>query len=451
MIFNTIKPINEVYFGKTPEILAIEKQLDIFRSKYIGQTLLIRPDINSDKDLLKFNRMIEDYFGFEVFSLHITKSSMRNAWTIAVSSRYDVLTTHRNLVSSKNGFKYNKDAGYAGIVNIYTAMIFNKEFTTSEIMAIIMHEIGHNFFLAINNNYIGYELIYKITSILELFIKAILVAINSDEDAVSIGFTIKLLIRLGLLNNKTLSIYEKMEKAVRTNVPEFLYVTDLLDSAISIMKDAKFTITQMIKRLTLGFGMYVTLPIGIIASILLNNPFTSKFKYNNEQFSDNFVTMYGYSDDLISILDKLSDSKTDTNIFTKTFDDIPILSDIYYLNENVISIIYGLFDEHPTELMRCKSQIDMLKRELEKNDLDPKMKRKIQYDLDMLEIRIKEIINLNKAIEDKQYVKRAYYAFLYNNSNSKDLKDIILQDNKKFEKYDKMYTAKQTVQKVRRK
>ena len=52
--------------------------------------------------------MIEDYFGFEVFSLHITKSSMRNAWTIAVSSRYDVLTPHRNLVSSKNGFKYNK-------------------------------------------------------------------------------------------------------------------------------------------------------------------------------------------------------------------------------------------------------------------------------------------------------------------------------------------------------
>ncbi len=63
----------------------------------------------------------------------------------------------------------------------------------------------------------------------------------------------------------------------------------------------------------------------------------------------------------------------------------------------------------------------------------------------------KDLLKLNKAIEDKQYVKRAYYAFLYNNSNSKDLKDIISQDNKKFEKYDKIYTAKQTVQKVRRK
>ena len=449
MIFNTIKPINEVYFGKTPEILAIEKQLDIFRSKYIGQTLLIRPDINSDKDLLKFNRMIEDYFGFEVFSLHITKSSIRNAWTIAVCSRYDVLASHKNLVSSKNGFKYNKDAGYAGIVNIYTAVIFNKEFTTSEVMAVIMHEIGHNFFLAVNNNYIGYELIYRITCILELFIKAILISDDSNDAASRL--VTELLVRLGLLNNKTLSIYEKMEKAVRTNVPGFLYVIDLLDSAISVMDDAKFTISEMIRRLTLGFNMYISLPIGIIASILLSNPFTSKLKYNNEQFSDNFATMYGYSDDLISALGKLSDSKSDTNIFTKTFDNVPILSNIYYLNENIISIIYGLFDEHPTELMRCKAQIDMLKRELEKNDLDPKMKRKIQYDLDVLEIRIKELIELNKAIKDKQYVKRAYYAFLYNNSNSKDLKDIILQDNKKFEKYDKMYTAKQTVQKVRRK
>ena len=32
---NNLQAINEVYFGKTKEILAIEKQLDLVRNKYM--------------------------------------------------------------------------------------------------------------------------------------------------------------------------------------------------------------------------------------------------------------------------------------------------------------------------------------------------------------------------------------------------------------------------------
>ena len=39
MIFDN-KAIDEAYFGKTPETLAIEKQLHIFRNKYIGSYLM---------------------------------------------------------------------------------------------------------------------------------------------------------------------------------------------------------------------------------------------------------------------------------------------------------------------------------------------------------------------------------------------------------------------------
>lgn len=73
MIFNNpnIKQqaVNEVYFGKTPELIAIENQLDIFRNKYIGKYIDFKS--NNDPDLLKFNRMIEDFFGFGCFNLYI--------------------------------------------------------------------------------------------------------------------------------------------------------------------------------------------------------------------------------------------------------------------------------------------------------------------------------------------------------------------------------------------
>ena len=61
--------LNEVYIGKTPELLAIEHQLDIIRQRYMGK--YHNPKINSDPDLIKFNRMIEDYFGFGCFALQI--------------------------------------------------------------------------------------------------------------------------------------------------------------------------------------------------------------------------------------------------------------------------------------------------------------------------------------------------------------------------------------------
>lgn len=58
---NNLQAINEVYFGKTKEILAIEKQLDLVRNKYMNR-YLTNVFVNNDQDLLKLNRMIEDYF-----------------------------------------------------------------------------------------------------------------------------------------------------------------------------------------------------------------------------------------------------------------------------------------------------------------------------------------------------------------------------------------------------
>ena len=52
-----LKVLNEVYFGKTPEMKKIENQLDKFRQKYMG--CIFSPKFNSDKDLLQFNRRQE--------------------------------------------------------------------------------------------------------------------------------------------------------------------------------------------------------------------------------------------------------------------------------------------------------------------------------------------------------------------------------------------------------
>ena len=89
MVFNNpnIKQqaVNEVYFGKTPELIAIENQLDIFRNKYMNR-YVFNMSVNSDSDLLKFDRMMEDFFGFGCFTLHIHNQAACTAFTFTFSS-----------------------------------------------------------------------------------------------------------------------------------------------------------------------------------------------------------------------------------------------------------------------------------------------------------------------------------------------------------------------------
>ena len=108
-INNLKTPINEVYFGKQKELLAMEKQLDIFRRKYMGR-FVANPLVNNDSDLLKFNRMVEDFFGFGCFAFTVINIPIANAMTLPIDYRYDVISTRANLIANPKTFKFAKEA-----------------------------------------------------------------------------------------------------------------------------------------------------------------------------------------------------------------------------------------------------------------------------------------------------------------------------------------------------
>ena len=61
--------LNEVYFGREA-VAPILKQLTKFRSKLANKT--VTSTTNIDPDLLKFNRLCENIFGFNTFSIYIS-------------------------------------------------------------------------------------------------------------------------------------------------------------------------------------------------------------------------------------------------------------------------------------------------------------------------------------------------------------------------------------------
>ena len=87
-----LSPMNEAYFGKSPELLAIEKKIGEVRNEYDSDHL----SVNSSKELRDLSRMIADFFGFKEFYLAVDMTGNFNAYTYPIS----------NMIGAGNPKKY---------------------------------------------------------------------------------------------------------------------------------------------------------------------------------------------------------------------------------------------------------------------------------------------------------------------------------------------------------
>ena len=85
----------------------------------------------------------------------------------------------------------------------------------------------------------------------------------------------------------------------------------------------------------------------------------------------------------------------------------------------------------------------MLKRELSKSDLDPKMKKVIQSDIEACQKQIQILTDINKSLDNKDILRNIWHNILYRNFGCKTIKDLA-DDKKKFDRYDKVYYGKLT-------
>lgn len=433
MVLN-IEPINEVYFGKTPELQKIENQLGKFRSKYMEQYINC-PHCNNDPDLIKFNRMMEDQFGFGCFCLHILNRTKINAFTVSIDKVFDNYSYQKNLIADKKTFKYNKKAGYSCMLWMYTGMIFNPDFSTEEVMALIMHEVGHNFNVAINGFTGVLSRLYCIAEVLQLVYS---VCSSIENTMIVGGVSITALLAT---NSKFREAYSRIDRFCRENNLVIADIFNYVEYTITLFLEAKGTINNILDLVTLGlFALIKEVPKQVKKSVI--DPFTWIFlpeKLNNEKTADNFATMYGYGPALSTALNKMNGS---VSAIDNGFDKIPILSNIYSINNSITTLILMSYDEHPDNISRIQDQLNMLKREAAKEDLDPKMRKVIIADAAACEKEIQKMIKLEDGIKDKEFVTKVWDKFVYDHLQSRRLKDIIFAQRNKFEVYDKVYNDK---------
>ena len=419
---NQNKTINEAYFGETKEIKEMLKCINSFRRKHMGN-YYFNGNLSVDPDILKFNRLVEDFWGFHRFALILKPGIEMNAMTMPLGYRLDYSSKRNN--NSKRGFKYNKEDGYTTIVWIYSGLILNDIFTDREVLAILLHEIGHNFEATIDSLASVYYNVSKILLLPSILLNLIIMP--------SQGFG---------MHNKSYEWYINTIEEMKKKKSPFTEILSSIDSIKSITGRVFYNINIIALLLN---------PLAVISSTastmarqlqqLITN-LHMQFKLilygqKGEIISDAFASMYGFESDLVTGFNKIENNAAGNDILAMINKD-PIFGLYAWMLLTPQILIQRVFDEHPSNAHRYRQQLIFLRREIEKEDIDPKLKRELEIRMDVLEKNIDNALKINEdyygTAINKTLSKINYYCI----SNGLGGK---YNDNKMMKLYDKIDKA----------
>lgn len=405
--------INEAYFGKTKDVLAIEKAISGFRKKYLHKNDWDRYEmdekINMDPDIHKINKAFEDAFGFAVCDFCVGFEVRYNAFTLPISNNFDV-DDRKALIRTPTGYKFDKKADFAILIRCWYGLFASTKFTDAEITAILLHEVGHNFSGAVNNR-IGImqsinKSIHLVVSVLGLLILCPIpyMVFSNDFHKWFIDFKRKLVKENPNLAKLIETI--RLWKALFQNFQNEIFFLQRLMSCVAI-------------PLVMMNIIFHTLMAKVSSFVIPSNILRELYGYSDEKFADQFATMYGYGPELHSAMEKLS-SGGDRGLLTQKMmvEGAPWLMLFYDLCTLPLMVILVGFDPHPAALERLESSIRALKTEAQ-YCRNPKMRARLERDIAVMEKEKEEwytqatlFQKKNKQL-DPGYFTKVYYATMF--------------------------------------
>lgn len=359
--------VQEAYYGKSNTLIAAEKVLEVLLTEVRQNPL---NDYTNHSLSRKFSELICKQFGFKqvIISWKRTPRVMANAMTFF---SLDVVTDKYNdfrIIDKSHGL-YDRSHNHVVYMVISSTMISQSGITAEELMAIIMHELGHNFdksvYACLN---VGFSLF---TSLCRIF--------AGDTSAI---------INVGSMLNPG----KQIGGGIASGIEE-------IKDAFSPLKSLSMALKKFMDWFMRGFE-YLTAPLAILTMplALLCSPLshlTTTPTRKMEEFADSFATAYGYGPALASGLNKLES----TNIIL--YDKKPrltgirkTLGDLAMAQRYIMSVTMN--PDHGSNDTRIRSNIDMLKKDLAREDYPATVKAEI----------MKQIAEMEKAYDQYMVLDR---------------------------------------------
>ena len=317
-----------------------------------------------------FCNKMADIFGFDEYLLILKGAAMANSATPPIGYLFTGQTA--KVTKTKDGYKY--DGSPIMVQYIFPYMIFDPNYSDGEIMAICLHEIGHNFSHKASTIVNLKNILLIPIVILQLLLGLLLNPIGG-------------LIQMMTFTNAGRKIYKSIIDDMEGN--ETLALVVSLVKFLSALPD---TITANINSIKNRFLLLNpnTLLYNFFIRLLSQGIIGYPAGLVDERIADNFATVYGYGPELSSALHKLSKSPVDS---IKLVHKVPVAGWIYDLMSIPQTWILGLSDVHPMNSSRRRAQINYLKAEMKKDGISPKLQKQIEEDLKTFD---KDIDNIEK-------------------------------------------------------
>lgn len=396
-VFNLDKEMqtyDEAYFGKDKDLLEMEKCIAQMKKDTPNPYFIKQADVCNSPAFKKFCSLIEHKFGFTSVSIMIDTYSDEkkiNAFTIPINGNFGAFYPVEDAIVNKYGIKYKKEMNYSIMIWVSVYFLFGSKFTPGEVLAILLHEIGHNFTYVLNTHLVPLNIIntvYRWTMILKY---------NPNK--------LNALLRITLGSTKW--GIQLMHWIVKYRsfpiVDAFVNLGSILLGARRLWLDIINRIEEPLKNI--DYIKYMARVFSgndpFISPSLYYNPYaiaTSTFiGYHDESFADRFVAMHGYGEELSSGLLKCSkDIMMGDKLSTKYYlTKLPIVGHLYVLSLLSIRFLLSPNDPHPQDIARAKSLATMLEKDLNNPAISDKLKKQIRKDL----------VNINKVIDEYSEVK----------------------------------------------
>ncbi len=413
---NNIKPRNQIvqeaYFGKTSEIQEAEKILGQWRSKYYGSGNRFITSAAADPLFYEFCDKMADIFGFAEYLVVLKGEAMQNSATIPVG----VLFTGQDaqVTKTKTGYKY--DGTPVMLQYCYPYMLFDERITDGEVMAVFLHEIGHNFSHKANT-------LICIKHILTIIRYAILLVFELLTNPIgAIGDTF-------LITNEGRKVYKAFQSACNED-EAVSYVISLLKFILALPT----TVLINIYSITNKFASPLAFVFTFFKNLLRNGILGITIGIQDERIADNFATVYGYGPELYTALHKLGINSVSS---VSTVHKLPVAGWIYDLLDIPQSWLLQLSNEHPTTDSRRKAQIRYLEAEMKKDGITPSARKMILKDLKQFDSDLTDIEKRARKLGGSAVIDK-YVAIVNSLNRGDDPRELFFNYDRDVERMDRL-------------
>lgn len=351
--------LNEAYFGKNNKNLkGVEDSIQVIIDIYKSENKFVKslPVISSgsltkiNKELEKIQILIKKEFGFNKCLFFIAHGAPSVNAFVYFNSSYKEFDYKVKLDSKGIRYKATK-------MNMICTMfdtLFLGDYTAKEIMAVILHEVGHKFYSVNNDVYAAFTILSFLlnpeASLLRDLVAIPIVELKAQLDNI-------------LRNNKFMNSINTIKANIKNVVGKPLSAIPLLSAPMTYIPD----------------------PISFYQGV------------RNEKFADNFATAYGYGPELNSALMKMQLGKgnfPDSIPFVRTINDIAYGS---------VKFLVSMVDVHPNVYQRAQDNIKYLKAEAS-SIKDPKLKEEALSQVKNMEEMIEQY-KTDLKINDTKKIK----------------------------------------------